>query len=62
MWLTLAPIIARYGMEFAYKLWGNMKADSEPTEAQWEELRKIAAKTYDSYVAEAKARAEQAVP
>jgi hypothetical protein len=56
MWTILAPIIARYGIEFASKLWGNIKSTEEPTEAQWEELRAVAAKSYDDYIAEAKTK------
>ena len=56
MWTVLAPVIARYGVELAYKLWSNIKAGGEPTEAQWEELRQMAAKTYDQYIAEARAK------
>jgi hypothetical protein len=60
MWTILAPIIARYGIEFAYKLWANIQAQGEPTEAQWEELRAVAAKTYDDYIAAAQAKANPA--
>lgn len=59
MWQALIPIIARYGTEYAYKLWSNIQSKGDPTEEQWEELRKIAAKDYDKYIAEAKARAGQ---
>lgn len=54
MWVTLIPIIAKYGIEFAYQFWKNIKTGGEPTEAQWDELKKLANKSYDDYIAEAK--------
>lgn len=55
-WTQLAPLIARYGIEFAYKFWANAKNNAEPTEQEWTELRKIA-KPYDQYIEEARVRA-----
>jgi hypothetical protein len=56
MWITLLPIIAKYGTEFAYKLWGNIKTNKEPTEADWQELIALSNKSYTDYLNEAQAR------
>lgn len=54
IWATLIPIIAKYGVEFAYKLWANVQSKQEVTQEQWDELLKLADKTFDDYLAEAK--------
>lgn len=41
-WELLAPIIARYGIEFAYALWKAATERKEPTEQDWQALRKLA--------------------
>ena len=56
MWVTLIPIIAKYGVEFAYKLWGNIKNNNEPTEADWQALIELSNKTYEDYLNEAQER------
>ena len=48
-WTILAPIIARYGIEAAFRLWENA-ANKEPvTPEKWDELKKLA-KPYDDYI------------
>lgn len=37
-WVELLPIIAKYGIEFAYKLWLKLAAGGEPTQTDWDEL------------------------
>lgn len=54
----LIPLIARYGIEFAYKYWANAQNNATPTESSWAELRALA-KPYDQYIEEARARAGQ---
>lgn len=56
MWVTLIPIIARYGVEFAYKLWANIKDNKEPTEADWQALIELGNKSYESYINDAQYR------
>lgn len=56
MWLVLAPIIARYGIEIAYDIWKNIQAKGEPTEEQWAALLAKSRRGYDQYIADAKAR------
>lgn len=53
MWAILAPIIARHGVEFAYKLWANINNNAEPTEEDWQLLRGLAEKRFDDYLFEA---------
>lgn len=55
MWAALIPIIAKYGIEFGYQLWQNIQAGN-PTEEQWQALLKMADKSYDDYLAEAKSK------
>lgn len=55
-WNDILPLIARYGIEFAYKFWANAQNNTVPTEEAWAELRAIA-KPYDQYIAEARERA-----
>lgn len=62
MWTILAPIIAKYGVEFAYNLWGNIKAGGDPTEEQWATLRELAKKTASDYLKEAEAKASPPTP
>lgn len=52
MWAILAPIIARHGVEFAYRLWANIKTQAEPTEEDWQTLRGLAEKRFDDYLFE----------
>lgn len=52
MWAILAPIIARHGIEFAYKLAALMKSNNEPTEEDWQALRSLAQKRFDDYLME----------
>lgn len=56
MWTSLTPIIARYGVEFAYQLWGNIKSNKEPTEDDWQLLKGLAEKRFDDYLFEAQRR------
>lgn len=53
IWLDLAPIIAKYGVDFAYKLWANIKAGGDPTEEQWNDLQALAQKNASDYLTEA---------
>ncbi len=55
-WALIVELIIKYGVEQAYKIWAIAK-EGEPDEAAWEKLRALSLKTYDEYLAEAKARA-----
>lgn len=41
-WTALAPVIARYGLEFGIKLWEMSQRGGLPTAADFEELRALA--------------------
>lgn len=56
MWTALIPVMVKYGVEFAYQLWANIKSDKEPTQEDWDKLLALSTKTYDDYVNEALAK------
>jgi hypothetical protein len=58
-WLTWLPIIAKHGVEFAFRLWGNIKNNNLLTEDEWNVLIGLSEKTYDDYLVEARRRAGQ---
>lgn len=49
-WATLIPIIAAYGLPLAEKLWQKWSTNSEPTQADWDELKALGAQTMESQV------------
>lgn len=55
-WETIAILIARYGIDLAYKLIANANSNTPVTPASLDELRKLV-KPYDQYIAEARERA-----
>jgi len=57
-WETIARLIITYGIDQAYKIW-QIARSGEPDEAAWEKLRALSLKSYDDYIAEAKARAQE---
>jgi hypothetical protein len=56
MWPALIPLIVRYGIPGAYEVWKIISKHPEPTEAAWQELLALNAKTDAQYLAEAEAR------
>lgn len=52
-WAVLLPIIAQYGIPFAYDLWKIVSSSSTPTQEQWDALLKLSEKTYLDYAKEA---------
>jgi hypothetical protein len=57
MWATLLPIIAKYGLDFAYSLWTKIQTGKDPTATDWTELKAFANKDSEAYLKEACARA-----
>lgn len=57
MWASLLPIIAKYGLDFAYSLWMKIEAGKEPTTADWSELKTFASKDAEAYLRAACERA-----
>jgi hypothetical protein len=47
-WALLIPIIANYGLPLAEKLWQKWSSKSEPTQADWDELKALGAQTMES--------------
>jgi hypothetical protein len=60
-WSDIAALIIKYGVEQAFKIWEIAQA-GEPDEAAWEKLRALSLKSYDDYIAEAKARTTPPTP
>jgi hypothetical protein len=56
MWLALIPIIAQYGLPLAERLWALAASKAEPTQADWDALKVLAAKSSADYLAEAQAK------
>ncbi|RME68567.1 MAG: hypothetical protein D6781_10655 [Verrucomicrobia bacterium] len=54
-WETLAPIIAREGLLVAMRLWQLHQSGAAVSQQQWDELLRLARKTYADYLAEAAA-------
>lgn len=52
-WAAFIPIIAKYGIDFAFRLSENVKKKGDPTAEEWAELRVLAKKHHDDYIAEA---------
>lgn len=57
MWTALLPIIAKYGLDFAYALWVKIEAGLEPTAQDWAELKGFASKDAEAYLRAACERA-----
>ena len=49
-------LIARYGIELAFKIFQTFQNKQDPTEADWLELIALVNKTQEQYDAEARAR------
>ena len=56
MWTSLLPIIAQYGLPVAEKIWLLTTKKTDPTQADWDELKALAQKTSADYLAEAAAK------
>lgn len=56
-WATLAPIIAQYGMEVAYSIWGKWQSGALPTQADWDVLLKLGKRTPEDAIKDAANRA-----
>ena len=56
-WLSIIPIIAQYGLPLAERLWQLATNNLTPTQADWDELKLLAAKTSKSQLIDALNRA-----
>lgn len=56
-WAILIPLITQYGLPFVQHLWSLFQNGTPPTEADWAELRKLAAQTANSQMVDALTRA-----
>lgn len=61
-WAVLAPLIAQYGIPWAYDFWKIITQHPEPTDAAWTALLALNDKTDAQYLAEALARAGKPAP
>lgn len=60
-WDTIAVLIAKYGVDFAYQVWQIVSTNTTPTQAQWDALLAMSRKTLAQYVEEAQ-KAKDAEP
>jgi len=56
-WPMLIPLIVRYGVPFAEKMWNLFTKGGVPTEADWAELRALSDQTAKSQMTDALIRA-----
>ena len=52
----MAQLIAQYGLPLAERLWQKWASETEPTQADWDELKSLASQTMESQVIAALAR------
>ncbi len=56
-WSELIPLIVKYGIEGAYKLWQVFEEHGVPTKESWDKILALGLKPYDLYIDEARQRA-----
>jgi len=56
-WTVLIPIILQYGVPFAEKIWTLFSSGKAPSQADWDELKKLAAQTATTQMTDALVRA-----
>ena len=44
-WASLIPLIAQYGIPLAESLWQKWSSKSDPTQADWDELKAMASQS-----------------
>ena len=59
LWLSL---LLKYGFDAAYQIWQTWRDKTDPTEADWQQLKALIRKTEADYVKEAAERAGVPVP
>lgn len=57
MWTVLLPLIVQYGLPFAEQMWQNINAGTDPTQAQWDQLKALSQNTARTQLLAALARA-----
>ncbi len=55
-WEILIPLIAKYGIPWAYEFWQTISQHPAPTAEAWDKLLALANKTEEQYLTEARAR------
>jgi hypothetical protein len=55
-WEVLIPIIAKYGIPYAFELWKVITKYPVPTDEAWDTLFTSTQKTLEQYIEEEKAR------
>ncbi len=55
-WAILAPLIAQYGIPWAFEFWKIVTQHAEPTEEAWMKLLALSQKPILEYINEARAR------
>jgi len=52
-WTALIPLIAQYGLPWAYNFWKIVSGTDTPTDAQWQALLAMSQKPLSDYIKEA---------
>lgn len=55
----IVPLIVKYGIPTAYAIWNSISKHQSPTDAMWQELLALNAKTDEQYLKEAQERSAQ---
>ncbi len=55
-WATLIPLIAQYGLPWAFSFWQIVTQHPEPTEEAWTKLLALSQKPMLEYINESRAR------
>jgi hypothetical protein len=56
-WAMLIPVIVKYGVPFAEKMWTLFSAGGVPTAADWAELKRLSNQTANTQMTDALTRA-----
>lgn len=55
-WETLVPLIIEYGLPFAERVWQKWTSGADPSQADWDELKALAAQTPETQLLAAATR------
>jgi hypothetical protein len=53
-WTALLPIIAQYGIPYAFEIWKILQRHDKPTAEAWQELLALSQKPMSSYIDDAR--------
>ncbi len=56
-WQLILPLVAQYGIPYAYQIWLIVTQHAEPTQAAWDALLALSQKPMLEFINDARARA-----